>query len=60
VKITPGEAVTITAASTNPADPPVALQWKPAAGKTLLTVTVTSPEGDSEQHTFTLNAVAPK
>jgi hypothetical protein len=60
VKINPGEAVTVTAQSGNAGDPPVSVQWRPQAGRTRLTVTLTAPNGDSEQHTFTVNSAAPK
>lgn len=56
MKINPGEVITVTGTSTNPADPPLNVQWKPQPGKTQYTITLTSPEGDTEQHTFTVNA----
>ena len=55
MQVNPGEAVTITAQSSNPGDPPVSVQWKPPTGKVNLTVTVTNAAGDEEDHTFHLN-----
>ncbi len=53
-----GEAVTITAASSNPGDPAVSLQWKPPAGKVSLTITITNAAGDLQSHTFHLDVAA--
>ncbi len=56
MKINPGEAVTISATSSNATDAPFSAQWKPKNGKTYLEVTITNKAGDKETHVFTINA----
>jgi hypothetical protein len=54
-----GQAITISAVSSNPADPPLELTWTPtfAAGSVgTVTVKFTAAAGHSESHTFTITA----
>ena len=56
MRIVPGEIIAVAITSSNPADPPYIVQWKPQPGKTDVTITLTNPEGDEEDHTFHVNA----
>ena len=58
LKIAAGAALTVTMAASNSGIPPVSVQWLPPAGATDLTVTLSTPAGDEEDHTFHVHAGA--